>query len=58
MEPSDPILDELHAIRDAIAAASDNDIRKIAEAARARDNEGDVEVVVLPPKLVAEKKAS
>lgn len=58
MEPLDPILDELHAIRDAIAAASDNDIRKIAEAARSREKEDDVEVVILPPKLVPEKRAS
>jgi hypothetical protein len=58
MEPSDPILDELHKIREAIAAASDNDIRKIAEAARSREKEGGAEIVNLPPKLVADKKAS
>ena len=36
MPLSDPIIDEIHAIRDAIAKASDNDLQKIAEAARSR----------------------
>jgi hypothetical protein len=58
MEPSDPILDQLHAIREAIAAASDNDIRKIAEAARLRETQSGAVVVNLPPKRVAEKRAS
>ena len=31
---SDPIVDEIHAIREAMAKASNDDLRKIAEAAR------------------------
>lgn len=58
MEPKDPIIDEIHAIREAIAAACDDDMTKIAEAFRARQNSGDREVITLPPKLLAEKKAS
>jgi hypothetical protein len=36
MPLSDPIIDEIHAIRDALARASGNDLQKIAEAARSR----------------------
>ena len=36
MSLSDPIVDEIHAIREAMAKASDNDLRKIAEAAIAQ----------------------
>ena len=58
MRSSDPIIDDLHAIREAIAAAADSDIRKIAEEAHSRENDDGVEVVTLPPKRVIEKKAS
>lgn len=58
MQPSDPIIDELHAIREAIAAAADNDIRKIADEARSREHDDGVEVVNLPPKRFVEQKAS
>ena len=58
MQSSDPIIDELHAIREAIAAAADNDIRKIAEKARSRENDDGVEVVTLPPKRFVEAKVS
>ncbi len=54
MQASDPIIDELHAIRDAIAAAADYDIRKIAEKARSREYDDGVEVVTLPPKRYVE----
>jgi hypothetical protein len=37
---SDPIIDEIRAIREAIAKASNDDLRKIAEAARARQAAG------------------
>jgi hypothetical protein len=33
---SDPIIDDIHAIREAMAKASSDDLNKIAEAARAR----------------------
>ncbi|MDI7268139.1 MAG: hypothetical protein QME96_09115 [Myxococcota bacterium] len=36
MPLSDPIVEELHAVRAAIAMASDDDLEKIAAAARAR----------------------
>jgi hypothetical protein len=36
MPLSAPIIDEIHAIRAAIAKASDNDLQRIAEAARSR----------------------
>ncbi len=58
MQSSDPIIDELHAIRAAIAAAADNDIRKIAEKARSREHDDGVDVVTLPPKRYVEQKAS
>ncbi len=58
MQSPDPIIDEIHAIREAIASANDDDIRKIAEAARARQQQGDAEVVSLPPRLTLDKKAS
>lgn len=58
MQSPDPIIDEIHAIREAIASANDDDIRKIAEAARARQQQGDAEVVSLPPRLIVDKQAS
>lgn len=59
MPLTDPIVDEIHAIRDAIAKASGNDLGGIAEAARARQAEGGHRVVKLPPKrTAAAKKAS
>ena len=59
MSRSDPIVDEIHAIREAIAKASDNDLRKIAEAARARQRASGRQVVTLPPRQAsAAKKAS
>jgi len=58
MEPKDPIIDELHAIREALAAASGNDMNKIAESMRARQSSGNREVVTRPAKRVAEKQAS
>lgn len=58
MEPRDPIIDELHAIREAMAAACGNDMDKIAESLRARQNSGDREVVTLSPKRPVKKQAS
>ena len=53
------ILEELHAIRDALANASDQDLEKIAEAARLRQKDSGNEIVRLSPKLVdSAKKAS
>jgi hypothetical protein len=56
---ADPIVDEIHAVREAIAKASNDDLRKIAEAARARQAAGGRKVVSLPPRRAATaKKAS
>jgi len=50
MRPEDPILEELHAIREALAEASSHDLEKIAEAAKARQRNSEHQVVRLPPK--------
>jgi hypothetical protein len=56
---SDPIIDEIRAIREAIAKASNDDLRKIAEAARSRQAAGGRKVVSLPTRRAATaKKAS
>ena len=58
MEP-DPIIEEIHAIREALSRESRHDIRKIAEAAKARQAESGREAVRLPPrKAKAARKAS
>jgi hypothetical protein len=48
--PTDPIIDEIHAVRDALSKASGDDIRKIAEAARARQTQSGRKVERLPPR--------
>jgi hypothetical protein len=59
MSKPDTIIEELHEIREAIAAAGDNDLTRIADAARARQRDSGHEVVRLPPKQVdGAKKAS
>ena len=55
----DPIIDEIHAIREALSRESHHDIRKIAEAAKARQAESGRKSVRLPPrKAKAARKAS
>jgi hypothetical protein len=49
MQP-DPILDEIHEIRQALSKESGDDIRKIAEAARVRQARSGRRVVTLPPR--------
>ena len=57
--PSDPIVEEIHKIRETLSKASDDDIRKIAEAARARQIQSGRKAVRLPPrKPKAARKAS
>lgn len=46
----DPIIEEIHSVRDALSQVSDNDIRKIAEAARARQLLSGRKSVRLPPR--------
>jgi hypothetical protein len=59
MPTPDPILQELRSVRDTIASAGDQDMRKIAEAARTRQKSGGREVVGREPKRVdSTRKAS
>ena len=59
MSSSDPIVEEIHAIREAMAKVSNDDLRKMAEAARSRQAAGGRKVVSLPPRRAATaKKAS
>jgi hypothetical protein len=58
MEP-DPIIEEIQAIREALSKASGDDIRKIAEAAKARQAQSGRKAVRLPPREAkATRKAS
>ena len=55
----DPIIEEIHAIRETLSRVSGDDIRKIAEAAKARQTESGRKTVRLPPrKAKAARKAS
>ena len=56
MPLSDPIIDEIHAIREAIAKTSNDDLRKIAKAARSRQAASGRKVVSLPPRRTATAK--
>ena len=59
MEPSNSIVDEVRAAREALAKKSDDDIEKIVEAARKRQAESGRTVVTLSPrKLHFTKRAS
>lgn len=59
MKVSDSIVDEVRAVRDALARESDDDMEKIVEAARARQAQSGREVVTLPPKATnSAKRAS
>lgn len=48
--PPDLIVEEIHAIREALSKESDDDIRKIAEAAKARQAQSGRKAVRLPPR--------
>lgn len=59
MPRRDPIIEEIHAVREKIAREADYDIEKILEAARARQAADGQKTVRLPPKRVEPaKKAS
>lgn len=47
---SDPIVEEIHAIREQLSRASDDDLRKIAEAAKARQEKSGKKALRLPPR--------
>ncbi len=59
MQRKDPIVEEVHAVREAIARDAGYDLDRIVEAARARQAASGRLVVQLPPKkTVPIKKAS
>lgn len=59
MRQSDPIVDEVRVIRDAIAKEFDYDIDKLAQAIKAHEEQSGRKVVRLPPKKVTTiRKAS
>jgi hypothetical protein len=52
MKLKDPIIEEIHAIREAIAKEHDNDPRKIAEAANAAARKTGAKLESRPPRRV------
>lgn len=59
MKSSDSIVDEVRAAREAVAKASDDNLEKIVEAARARQSQSGRQVVThAPRKAVSTKRAS
>ncbi len=59
MKRRDPIIDDLHRIREAIAKAHDFDVRRIAATIRRHEDEGRKSVVrQLPKRTTRQKKAS
>lgn len=60
MPTADPILEEIYAVREALAEKAGYDAAKIAEAARKRQAESGRKGVTLPPRPAApvKKKAS
>ena len=56
MREKDPIIDEIRAIRDAIAREHDYDIAKIAEAMRERERTSGRKYVTLPPRKVVDTR--
>ncbi|HEX9944138.1 MAG TPA: hypothetical protein VGG03_19165 [Thermoanaerobaculia bacterium] len=59
MPRKDPIIEEIHAIREEIAREVDYDLDRMLEAARARQAASGLQAVRLPPRKVEPaKKAS
>jgi hypothetical protein len=59
MKYPDSIVDEVRAVRDAIAKEFDYDIEKLAQAIKAREAESGRKIVRLPPrKVTVVRKAS
>jgi hypothetical protein len=58
MASRDPIVEEVRAVRDAIAKKFDYDVERIGRAMQERQSKNDRPVVRLPPRRIAiEKKA-
>ena len=59
MHRKDPIVEEIHAVREELARAADYDLEKLLEAARERQAAAGRKAVRLPPrKAESVKKAS
>lgn len=61
MPRKDPIIEEIHAVRDAMAREASYDLEKMLEAARQRQAASGLQAVRLPsksPETVKAKKAS
>jgi hypothetical protein len=60
MTRKDPIIEEIHAVREALAREADYDLERILEAARARQAASGLPAVTLSPRKVEPvvKKAS
>jgi hypothetical protein len=59
MPRKDPIIEEIHGVREDLARQADYDLEKMLEAARARQKAGGLPMVRLPPrKAEPAKKAS
>jgi hypothetical protein len=56
MKSSDSIVDEVRAAREALAKASDDNLEKIVEAARARQSQSGREAVTRPPRRAGSAK--
>jgi hypothetical protein len=50
MPRKDPIIEEIHGVREDLARAADYDLEKMLEAARERQAASGVQAVRLPPK--------
>jgi hypothetical protein len=59
MSHKDPIVEEIHAVRAALAREAEYDVEKLLDAARARQAAGGLKAVRLPPREAElAKKAS
>jgi hypothetical protein len=50
MSRKDPIIEEIHAVREELARQADYDLEKMVEAARARQAASGLKAVRLPPR--------
>ncbi|HEY4159435.1 MAG TPA: hypothetical protein VGM29_15105 [Polyangiaceae bacterium] len=58
MKRADPIIEELHKVRDTIAKRYGFDVQRIAAAFKAKEGESGHPVVSRPPRRVPKKRAS